>query len=144
MVVIILQYIRVSNPQTGHLPLCHIMDCSLPGSSVHGIFPGKSPGVGCHFLLQGIFPAQRSNPGLPHGRQTLYHLSQQGSYLPLTMYQSCLGNPWCGERRRQTKSDEKAPRLVTGPKNVLTRGPMRMMKVKVAQWCRLFVTPWTI
>ena len=24
------------------------MDCSLPGFSVHGIFPGKSTGVGCH------------------------------------------------------------------------------------------------
>ena len=23
------------------------MDCSLPGSSIHGIFPGKSTGVGC-------------------------------------------------------------------------------------------------
>ena len=28
------------------------MDCSLPGSSVRGIFPGKSTGVGCHCLLQ--------------------------------------------------------------------------------------------
>ena len=28
------------------------MDCSLPGSSIHGIFPGKSTGVGCHCLLQ--------------------------------------------------------------------------------------------
>ena len=28
------------------------MDCSLPGSSVHGIFPGKSTGVGCHRLLR--------------------------------------------------------------------------------------------
>ena len=27
------------------------MDCSLPGSSVHGIFPGKSTEVGCHCLL---------------------------------------------------------------------------------------------
>ena len=27
------------------------MDCSLPGSSVHGIFPGRSTGVGCHSLL---------------------------------------------------------------------------------------------
>ena len=45
---------------------------------------------------------------------------------------------------RQTNSDEKAPWLVTGDKNVLTRGPMRMMQVKVAQWCRLFATPWTI
>ena len=29
-------------------------------------FPGKNTGVGWHFLLQGIFPTQRSNPGLPH------------------------------------------------------------------------------
>ena len=27
------------------------MDCSLPGSSIHGIFPGKSIEVGCHCLL---------------------------------------------------------------------------------------------
>ena len=32
-------------------------------------FPGKNTGVGCHFLLQGIFPTQGSNPGLPHCRQ---------------------------------------------------------------------------
>ena len=37
--------------------------------------PGKSTGVGCHFLLQGIFPTQGLNPGLPHYRQTLYRLS---------------------------------------------------------------------
>ena len=35
--------------------------------------------MGCHFLLQGIFPTQRSNLGVPHCRQTLYHLSHQGS-----------------------------------------------------------------
>jgi len=35
--------------------------------------------VDCHFLLQGIFPTQGSNPGLPHCRQMLYHLSHQGS-----------------------------------------------------------------
>ena len=33
----------------------------------------------CHALLQGIFPTQGSNPGLPHCRQILYHLSHQGS-----------------------------------------------------------------
>ena len=33
----------------------------------------------CHFLLQGIFPTQGSNLGLPRCRQTLYHLSHQGS-----------------------------------------------------------------
>ena len=35
--------------------------------------PGKNTGVGCHFLLQRIFPTQGSNPGLPHCRQTLNH-----------------------------------------------------------------------
>ena len=37
--------------------------------------PGKSAGVGCHFLLQGISPAQGLNLGLPHCRRILYHLS---------------------------------------------------------------------
>ena len=38
-------------------------------------FQDKSTGVGCHFLLQGIFPTQGSNPGLSQCRQTLYCLS---------------------------------------------------------------------
>ena len=42
-------------------------------------FPGKSTRVGCHFLLQGIFLTQGSNPSLLHCRQTLYPLSHQGS-----------------------------------------------------------------
>ena len=46
--------------------LCDHIDCSLPGSSVHGDSPGKNTGVGCHALLQAIFPTQGSNPGLPH------------------------------------------------------------------------------
>ena len=33
--------------------LCDPMDCSLPASSFHGIFPGKDTGMGCHFLLPG-------------------------------------------------------------------------------------------
>ena len=38
-----------------YLTLCDPMDCSLPGSSVHGDSPGKNSGVGCHFLLPGLF-----------------------------------------------------------------------------------------
>ena len=38
--------------------LFNLMDCSLPGSSVHGDSPGKNTGMGCHALLQGIFPTQ--------------------------------------------------------------------------------------
>ena len=45
------------------LILCDLMDCSLPGSSVHGVFPGKDTRVGCHSLLQGIFTTQGSNSG---------------------------------------------------------------------------------
>ena len=67
------------------LTLCDLMDCSLPGSSVHGDSPGKNIGVGCHALLQGIFPTQGSNPGLPHCRQILHCLRHQGS--PIIQYQ---------------------------------------------------------
>ena len=42
-------------------------------------FPGKGTGVGCYFLLQGIFPIQGSNLGLPHFRQILYCLNYQAS-----------------------------------------------------------------
>ena len=38
-------------------------------------FPGKSTGMDCHFLLQGIFLTQGLSPGLLHCRQTLYCLS---------------------------------------------------------------------
>ena len=55
------------------------MDCSPSGSSVHGVSPGKNTGAGCHALLQGIFPIQGWNPGLPHCRPVLYCLSYQGS-----------------------------------------------------------------
>ena len=58
---------------------CDPMDCSPPSSSVHGYSPGKNTGVGCHALLQGIFPTQGLNPGLPHCRWILYQLSHQGS-----------------------------------------------------------------
>ena len=67
------------------LTLCNPMDYSPPGSSVLGDSPGKNTGVGCHSLLQGIFPTQGSNPGLPHCRRILYWLSHQGSpYLDLS------------------------------------------------------------
>ena len=48
--------------------LCNSLDCSPPGSSVHGDSAGKNTGEGCHALLQGIFPTQGLKPGLPHCR----------------------------------------------------------------------------
>ena len=87
--------------------LCEPVDCSLPGSSVHGISQtrileskscsvvsdslrphglyspwnslGQNTGVGSLSLLQGIFPTQGSNPGLPHCRRIVYQLTHKGS-----------------------------------------------------------------
>ena len=59
--------------------LCDPMDSSPPGSSVHGDSLGQNTGVGCHSLLQGVFPTQGWNPSLLHCRQILYHLIHQGS-----------------------------------------------------------------
>ena len=51
---------------------CNPMDSSLPGSSVHEILPERNTGVGCHALLQGIFPpgiepTSLRSPALPGG-----------------------------------------------------------------------------
>jgi len=54
--------------------------------------PGKNTGVACHALLQGIFPIQGLNPGLPHCRQIRYHLSYLG---PLDIWYIHLLNFLC-------------------------------------------------
>ena len=62
------------------------MDCSLPGSSFHGHFPDKNTGVGCHALLQGVFPTQGLNPCLLrvlHWRGNSVPLHHLGSLLLL-------------------------------------------------------------
>ena len=51
----------------------HVRLCSAPGSSVHGDSPGQNTGVGCHLLLQKIYPTQGFNRGLLHCRWILYH-----------------------------------------------------------------------
>ena len=47
------------------LTLCDPVDCSLPGSSVHGDSPGKDVQVGSHALLQEIFPDSEIEPTSP-------------------------------------------------------------------------------
>ena len=48
--------------------------------------PGKNTELGCHFLLEGIFPTQRLNPGLLHYRQILHYLSHLSTY---SIYSYC-------------------------------------------------------
>ena len=64
------------------LTLCDPMGCSLSGSELCAWdFPGKNIGVGCHFLLQGIFLIQGSNLLLLHWQVDSLPLSHLGSPL---------------------------------------------------------------
>ena len=79
---------QIKNTIRYHLTLvsvsCSVMsDCLWPhGRQLTRLFcpwdfPGTDTGVGCHFLLQGIFLTQGSNLGPLHCRQTLYWLSSK-------------------------------------------------------------------
>ena len=87
------QEVNLDKTESSILPLSVSVSRSVVPDSLrpHGLqptrllcpwdFPGT--GVGCHFLLQGIFPTQGSNPGILHCRQILYWLSYKGS--PITV-----------------------------------------------------------
>ena len=73
----------------------------------HGLYspwnsPGQNIAVGSLSLLQGIFPTQGSNPGLPHCRRILYRLSPKGSprILAWVAYPFSSGSSW---PRNQTR-----------------------------------------
>ena len=60
---------------------CSVVSDSWPPHELYSPWNslGQNTGVGSLSLLQGIFPTQGSNPGLPHCRRILYQLSHQGS-----------------------------------------------------------------
>ena len=61
------------------LTLCHHMDCSPARLLCPWDFPGKNTGVGCHLLLQEIFPTQGLNPSLLPWQVDSLPLSHLGS-----------------------------------------------------------------
>ena len=77
------------------------MDCSLPGSSVHGTLQAKIPEWVAMPSSRGVFPAQGLNPCLLHCRQILYPLSHLGSPSTPVMHQNSSAfsfsnkAPWC-------------------------------------------------
>ena len=79
---------------------------------------GKNTGVGCHSLLQGIFPTQELNPGLPHCSQMLYCLSHQG-------------RPSKKGSTKECRQSHSSPMIVK-------------LKWKSLSHVQLFVNPWTI
>ena len=102
--------------------------------------PSKNSGVDCHALLQGIFPTQGLNPGLPHCRQILSHPSRtrSGNWFSHSLYKGenhipysilvkarqcgadlvdlCIPNaPWWGQvLNKNALSKRSGPRLDTG------------------------------
>ena len=59
---------------------------------LHGTRGFSSALMSGYFLLQGIFPTQRSNTGLLHCKQILYQLSYKASYLLMGRVYSLPGN----------------------------------------------------
>ena len=115
----------------------------------HGLYspwnsPGQNTGVGSLFLLQGIFPIQGSNPGLPHCRRILYQLSHKGS--PIEIYILVIS---LNENRLNalTKTPNSWMDTKTGPVySPPTRDSFQIQKVKVKSLSRvqLFANPWTV
>ena len=87
--------------------LCDPMDCSPPGSSVHGDSPGKNTGVACYTLLQGIFPPQGLNLGLLHCRWILYLSEPLTAFLKVSLWNYVTTwsvRPVCGSVQKQIHS----------------------------------------
>ena len=83
----------------------------------HGLYsswnsPGQNTGVGSLSLLQGIFPTQGLNPGLPHCRRILYQLSHKESprIMEWVAYPFSRASSWC---RNQTRVSCIAGRFFT-------------------------------
>ena len=128
----------------------------LPGSSVHGIFQARNIGVGYHFLLQGIFPTQGSNPRL------LCLLHWQAYSLPLHH----LGSPsWLAAAAAAAKSLQSRPTLCDPRDGNPPGSPVpEILQARTLEWVAisfssawkwkakgkslsrvwLFATPWTL
>ena len=74
--------------------------------------PGKHIGASSHSLLQGTFPTQGLNPGLPHCMQILSCLSHHGS--PRTWDEVLKGAPGCAEWGPTREAQRRARVQVAG------------------------------
>ena len=80
----LIEIVQVKHFETNRHPPCVVCMCAClvawPARFLcRWDSPGKNTGVGCHSLLQGIFPTRGANMRLPYCRQILSGLSHQGS-----------------------------------------------------------------
>ena len=117
------------------------MDCSLPGSCVHGILKARI----LEWLatpLQGIFPTQGSNLGFWHCRWVLYHLSHLGGSRVSSDFIHCRSQASLSHIQPTSSESEKC-----NPTSTLIKVPVLMLQfssVQLLSRVRLFVTPWTV
>ena len=114
-----------------------IISFSLNSLWPHGLYSpwnssGHNTGVGSVSLLQGIFPTQGSNPGLPHCRRILYQLSHKGSprILEWVGYPFSSGSSW---PRNWTRVSYVAGGFFT---SWAIRKAQTMIKLNLSQWCK--------
>ena len=113
------------------------VNCSPPGFSVHGDSPGKNTGVGCRVLLR-IVPTQGLNPGLPHWRWILCHLSHQGNprILEWVAYPFSRGTSW---PRNQTRILLHCRRILHWFFTSWTTREAWLYRLLSAKWCLWFL-----
>ena len=107
------------------------MDCSPPGSSVQAIFQARILELGCHFLLQGIFPTQGWNMCLLHWKAhslPLHHLGWSKMHLCVCV---CMCVCVCVCVCVYTESLSSVESL------------SRVSSVESLSHVQLFATPWT-
>ena len=139
--------------------ICYAMlICSVVSDSLqpHGLWPtrllcprdppGKNTRVSCHFLFQGIFPTQGSNPGLPHCSWTLYCLSHQGSLVYVYVYIHmcvCVGvcvclqvngwpvgrSSWCGGGGETQGQLPGSPKTLFATRSIVNSHPRKFANI---------------
>ena len=120
--------------------LCNPIECNPPGSSVHGIFQARILEWVAVSSSRVIFPTQGSNPGLPHCRQILNHLSHFAKSL-----QSCptLCDPIDGSPPGSPIPGILQAKTLEWVAISFSRAWKWKMKVKSLSRVWLLATPWT-
>ena len=98
------------------------MDCSPPGSSVHGDSADKNTGVGCLAPRPGDLPNPGIGPSSPQLRQILYHLSHQRSP-GLKGCKSSVNVPF----RSQVLKGSQRPRQKTAQQESIRKAGLRFL-----------------